>query len=106
MQNELLTFDSNDGIALRTNKHGRLAALHWAHHEVGALNGDDLQVEAYATGLNFRVSYVALGGFTKLRLIYRMFCVPRVSLKFPRMDSVLKPPVLSAALDPMLRTFR
>ncbi|POR37432.1 Polyketide synthase [Tolypocladium paradoxum] len=66
VQNELLTSDSSDGIALRTSKPGRLTALHWARHEIGALKGDDVEVEAYATGLNFKVGQKVAGGFKML----------------------------------------
>ncbi|KND94632.1 Lovastatin diketide synthase LovF [Tolypocladium ophioglossoides CBS 100239] len=61
VQNELLTSDSSDGISLRTSKPGRLTALHWARHEIGALKGDDVEVETYTTGLNFKDISCAMG---------------------------------------------
>ncbi|KAJ5761957.1 Acyl transferase/acyl hydrolase/lysophospholipase [Penicillium nucicola] len=61
MQDELLTSDSTDSIALCTRKPGRLTALHWAHREIEAPKDDEVEVEIYATGLNFKDVLCAMG---------------------------------------------
>ncbi|KGO55930.1 Acyl transferase/acyl hydrolase/lysophospholipase [Penicillium expansum] len=61
VQNELLTSDASDVIALRTSKPGRLSALHWARQEIEALEGDDVEISTYSTGLNFKDVLCAMG---------------------------------------------
>ncbi|KAJ5900212.1 polyketide synthase [Penicillium subrubescens] len=61
LQERLLTSNSDDTVALRTSKPGHLNALHWACEEIKALDGDDVEVETYATGLNFRDVLSAMG---------------------------------------------
>ncbi|GJN81831.1 type I iterative polyketide synthase [Purpureocillium lilacinum] len=61
IQEELLVSDSNDAVALRTSKPGRLTALHWARHHIGELEGHQVEVDAYATGLNFKDVLCAMG---------------------------------------------
>lgn len=55
---ELLTSAPCDNIALRTSKPGRLDSLHWSNQETRKLKGNDVEVEVYATGLNFKVSKI------------------------------------------------
>ncbi|KAJ5675621.1 polyketide synthase [Penicillium macrosclerotiorum] len=61
VQSELQESKSDGSIALRTSKPGRLTALHWARQEIGVLKGDEVEVEAYATGLNFKDVLCAMG---------------------------------------------
>jgi len=60
-ENELLLPVPNDKtadkIALRTSKPGRLTALEWAHQESQVLKENDVEIETYAAGLNFKVGY-------------------------------------------------
>ncbi|KAJ5916406.1 Acyl transferase/acyl hydrolase/lysophospholipase [Penicillium tannophilum] len=51
----------NDKIALRTSKPGRLTALEWAHQESQVLKENDVEIETYATGLNFKDVLCAMG---------------------------------------------
>ncbi|KAJ5263648.1 Acyl transferase/acyl hydrolase/lysophospholipase [Penicillium angulare] len=51
---ELLTSAPYDNITLRTSKPGRLDSLHWSNQETRTLEGNDVEVEVYATGLNFK----------------------------------------------------
>ncbi|KAJ5104223.1 Acyl transferase/acyl hydrolase/lysophospholipase [Penicillium argentinense] len=60
-QDELLTSDPSDSIALRTNKPGHLAALHWEFMEAEMLKDNDVEVEIHATGLNFKDVLGAMG---------------------------------------------
>lgn len=52
----LLTSEDNEPIVLDTKKPGLLTALTWARRPARALEGDDVEVDVYAGGLNFRVS--------------------------------------------------
>ncbi|KAJ6183837.1 hypothetical protein N7519_005138 [Penicillium mononematosum] len=52
---------SNGSMALRTSKPGRLAALHWAHEDTKTLKGDEVEIDTYATGLNFKDVLCAMG---------------------------------------------
>ncbi|KAJ5973964.1 polyketide synthase [Penicillium waksmanii] len=61
VQDELLTSALTDKITLCTSKPGRLDALHWARQETGSLNGDNVEIETYAAGLNFRDVLCAMG---------------------------------------------
>lgn len=60
VQDELLlpvpTDEIADKIALRTSKPGRLTALEWAQQESQVLKENDVEIETYAAGLNFKVS--------------------------------------------------
>lgn len=77
VRTELLTSDSNDSIVLRTSKPGRLNALHWANQESEALKGNDVEVEIYATGLNFKVGQIKTEGESKMLIkLTRTFCMP------------------------------
>ncbi|KAJ5644819.1 polyketide synthase [Penicillium longicatenatum] len=60
-QDELLLSVPNDMIALRTSKPGRLSALEWAHQESQVLKENDLEIETYAAGLNFKDVLCAMG---------------------------------------------
>lgn len=62
LQNEQQTSGSNSSMALRTSKSGRLAALHWAQEDIKPLKGDEVEIDTYATGLNFKVGPKATGG--------------------------------------------
>jgi acyl transferase domain-containing protein/protein-L-isoaspartate O-methyltransferase len=55
MQEELVVSDTTDSITLRSSKPGRLNALYWTHREMAALIDDNVEIETYATGLNFKV---------------------------------------------------
>ncbi|CAG8903343.1 unnamed protein product [Penicillium egyptiacum] len=55
------TSGSNDSMALRTSKPGRLAALHWAYEGIRTLKGDEVEIDTYATGLNFKDVLCAIG---------------------------------------------
>jgi malonyl CoA-acyl carrier protein transacylase len=61
VQNEQHMSDSNGGMALRTSKAGSLAALHWSYEDIKPLKGDDVEVDTYATGLNFKAGRIAAG---------------------------------------------
>lgn len=52
----LLGTDSEDRTCLGLAKAGRLNTLQWASYQQKPLYGDDVEVEIYAVGLNFRVS--------------------------------------------------
>jgi acyl transferase domain-containing protein len=69
IQNELLTSDSSDGIALCSSRPGRLTALHWTRQESKAPKGDDIEVEIHATGLNFRVRQKGTRGKSKMLML-------------------------------------
>jgi acyl transferase domain-containing protein/SAM-dependent methyltransferase len=53
---ELAVADTTDSITLRSSKPGRLGALYWTHQKEARLKDDDVEIETYATGLNFKVS--------------------------------------------------
>ncbi|KAJ5783184.1 hypothetical protein N7457_004958 [Penicillium paradoxum] len=53
--------DAEGSMALRSSKSGRLAALHWAQEERKILKGDDVEIDTYATGLNFKDVLCAMG---------------------------------------------
>jgi hypothetical protein len=55
LKEELSTSGPNDRVSLRTSKPGRLGDLHWSRKAQQALQGDYVEVEPYATGLNFKV---------------------------------------------------
>ncbi|KAJ5297689.1 Acyl transferase/acyl hydrolase/lysophospholipase [Penicillium antarcticum] len=61
VQGQLLTSGSSDGVHLRTRRPGHLSALHWAYQEIGAPSDDEVEVEIYATGLNFKDVLCAMG---------------------------------------------
>lgn len=54
LKEELKTAETDDLISLRTDKPGKLSELHWARKASEPLTGDLVEVEPYATGLNFR----------------------------------------------------
>ena len=56
MNEELTATDSSDLLTLDIGKHGRLGTLHWSKQKSKKLVGDEVEVEAYAAGINFRVS--------------------------------------------------
>ena len=51
----LLTSEASEPIVLDTKKPGLLTALTWARRPAKSLVGDDVEVDVYAGGLNFRV---------------------------------------------------
>jgi hypothetical protein len=55
LNEELSTSEPNDRFHLRTNKPGRLGNLHWSRKAQQGLQGDYVEIEPYATGLNFKV---------------------------------------------------
>lgn len=55
LKDEQQTLCSNGSMALQTSKPGRLAALHWAYEDTKTLKGDEVEIETYVTGLNFKV---------------------------------------------------
>lgn len=55
VQDSLLIPDQDEPVALRTSKPGRLDSLHWASYQTPALEGDDVDVQVQAAGLNFKV---------------------------------------------------
>lgn len=61
VQDEQETSGSNGRMALRTSKPGRLASLHWAHEDIKPLMGDEVEIDTYATGLNFKDVLCAMG---------------------------------------------
>ncbi|KAJ5652341.1 Acyl transferase/acyl hydrolase/lysophospholipase [Penicillium longicatenatum] len=61
VQDELLTSSASDAIALRTTRPGSLSALHWARQMTDGLEGDDVEIDIYSTGLNFRDVLSAMG---------------------------------------------
>ncbi|OQE44310.1 hypothetical protein PENCOP_c002G00914 [Penicillium coprophilum] len=61
IQDEQQTLGSDGSITLRTSKPGRLAALHWAHGGIQSLQGDEVEIDNYATGLNFKDILGAMG---------------------------------------------
>ena len=54
-QDGLLVSSQDEPVALRTSKPGRLDALHWASYQTPVLEGDDVEVQVQAAGLNFKV---------------------------------------------------
>lgn len=58
IDDELLATDSSDVIALDIGKRGRMDTLHWSQQTPMVLNGDDVEIETYAVGINFRVKSV------------------------------------------------
>ncbi|KAI2691625.1 hypothetical protein LCP963914a_1826 [Penicillium roqueforti] len=60
-QNGQEALASNSSIALRTSKPGRLASLHWAHGDIKPLEGDEVEIDTYAIGLNFKDVLCAMG---------------------------------------------
>ena len=96
---ELLTSAPCENIALRTSKPGRLDSLHWSNQETRTLNGNDVEVEVYATGLNFKVSQMTehiAGRFTNHA--HRMSSVPWTLSRAKVMDSALRQQESFAAL--------
>jgi SAM-dependent methyltransferase len=65
VQEELMVTDSTDRITLRTSKPGRLGALHWSRQEIATLKDDEVEIETYAAGLNFKVCYCCTIGAMK-----------------------------------------
>ncbi|OJI96712.1 hypothetical protein ASPVEDRAFT_119070 [Aspergillus versicolor CBS 583.65] len=61
LQDELQESGANSGIFLHTSKPGLLPALHWVNQEMEPLKDREVEVEVYATGLNFRDVLVAMG---------------------------------------------
>nr|ALQ32960.1 putative polyketide synthase [Fusarium scirpi] len=60
-QDSLLVPDQDEPAALRTSKPGRLDALHWARYQTPTLEGDDVEVQVQAAGLNFKDVLCAMG---------------------------------------------
>ncbi|KAK4118948.1 hypothetical protein N657DRAFT_694068 [Parathielavia appendiculata] len=58
---ELLVEDINDRFVLGTSRRGRLAALEWRRRLVQTLKADEVEIETYALGLNFRDIMSAMG---------------------------------------------
>ncbi|KAI8241966.1 hypothetical protein K4K55_011505 [Colletotrichum sp. SAR 10_96] len=57
-------FSDESRVALNMTKPGRLTTLHWANNsgdDVKALKGDDVEVQIFAAGLNFKDVLGALG---------------------------------------------
>lgn len=54
----LLTAVEEEPIVLDTKKPGLLTALTWSRRVAGVLEGDDVEVNVHAGGLNFRVRYL------------------------------------------------
>lgn len=50
-----------DRFVLGTSKPGRLAVLEWRRRSVQALEGDDVEIETYAVGVNSRDIINAMG---------------------------------------------
>ncbi|CAI7576810.1 unnamed protein product [Penicillium palitans] len=61
VRDEEETLGSNSSMALRTSKPGRLASLYWAHGDIKPLMGDEVEIDTYATGLNFKDVLCAMG---------------------------------------------
>ncbi|CAG8152229.1 unnamed protein product [Penicillium salamii] len=60
-QEETAISVTTDSITLRTSKAGRLGALHWTRQEMAVLKDTDVEIETYATGLNFKDVLCAMG---------------------------------------------
>ncbi|KAH0437622.1 hypothetical protein CcaCcLH18_03742 [Colletotrichum camelliae] len=54
LEDELLVADDSGRVVLETKKQGILAALTWVRREAQKLEGDLVEVQTYASGLNFR----------------------------------------------------
>ncbi|KAJ5965134.1 uncharacterized protein N7479_005010 [Penicillium vulpinum] len=54
LQDEQKMSDSTGSMVLRTSKPGRLATLHWAHENMRPLKGNEVEIDTYAIGLNFK----------------------------------------------------
>ena len=57
---ELLASNEGDRVALETTMPGRLSALQWTSQEVRELREEEIEVETYTSGLNFRVGACSL----------------------------------------------
>jgi ubiquinone/menaquinone biosynthesis C-methylase UbiE len=57
LSQELLTANATEPIVLDSKKPGLLNALTWSRRVAKPLLGDDVEVDVYAGGLNFRVSH-------------------------------------------------
>jgi acyl transferase domain-containing protein/SAM-dependent methyltransferase len=55
MDDELQATESSDIMTLDIGSHGRLSTLFWSQQTPTELAGDEVQVETYAVGVNFRV---------------------------------------------------
>ncbi|KAF1990145.1 hypothetical protein K402DRAFT_371161 [Aulographum hederae CBS 113979] len=58
---ELLSSDASDKVILDIENRGRLNTLHWVKAPTRSLKGDEIDVETYSVGLNFRDVLGALG---------------------------------------------
>jgi acyl transferase domain-containing protein len=56
ISDSLLSSDINDRASLDVKIPGRLNTLHWVRNSRESLGGNDVEVEVYSAGLNFRVS--------------------------------------------------
>ncbi|KAL0942745.1 polyketide synthase [Colletotrichum truncatum] len=54
LEEELLSSDESGRVVLETKKPGILAALNWVRRDAQKLQGDLVEVQTYAAGLNFR----------------------------------------------------
>ncbi|KAF4625552.1 hypothetical protein G7Y89_g12616 [Cudoniella acicularis] len=59
LADELLTSEMNDRIVLSMERPGRLTDLHWSRRQSEAPQEDQVEVEVYCAGLNFRDLLVA-----------------------------------------------
>lgn len=66
MSQELLAANPTEPIVLDSKKPGLLSALTWSRRAPKPLVGDDVEVDVYAGGLNFKVSHLSRG-----RVFYR-----------------------------------
>jgi Methyltransferase domain len=55
LRDKLLTSEPNDKAVLDVGTPGRLNTLHWSRQAVTDLQSDEVEVEVYSVGLNFRV---------------------------------------------------
>jgi len=76
LKEELSISGPNDRVSIRTNNPGRLGDLHWSRKALEILQSDYVEVEPYATGLNFKVWQSLSGLVYRLTSEHRMSCVP------------------------------
>ena len=56
LADELVSTEASDRVVLETERAGLLSALKWARRSSEPLKGDQVEVQTYSAGLNFRVS--------------------------------------------------
>jgi acyl transferase domain-containing protein/SAM-dependent methyltransferase len=71
LASELLSTDASDRVILETEKPGLLAALKWARRASTPLQGDYVEVQTYAAGLNFRVRLVKPHRYAQVSIFFQ-----------------------------------